>query len=63
MGFTCATAAETLNKVLLEQRPHGSIAVRDGNGRSINTDELLHYVRTKPSASFWSIRPSIQGGR
>jgi hypothetical protein len=25
MGFTCATAAETLNKVLLEQRPHGSI--------------------------------------
>ena len=53
MGFTCATAAETLNKVLLEQRPHGSIAVRDGNGRSINIDELLHYVRTKPSASFW----------
>ena len=44
MGFTCATAAETLNKVLLAQRPHGSIAVRDGNGRSINTDELLHYV-------------------
>ena len=41
------------------------------NGRSINIDELLHYVRTKPSASFWScgqrrsddIRLPIQGGR
>jgi hypothetical protein len=39
--FTCSTASETLNKVLeLEQHPHASITVRDGNGRSINIEEL-----------------------
>jgi len=42
MFFTCSIASETLNKVLeVEQRPHGSITVRDGNGRSINIDELI----------------------
>jgi hypothetical protein len=39
MFSTCSTAAETLNKIL-EQRPHGSLTVRDGNGRAINIDEL-----------------------
>jgi hypothetical protein len=39
--FTGSKASETLNKILeLEQRPHASITVRDGNGRSINIDEL-----------------------
>ena len=39
--LTCSTASETLNRVLeLEQRPHGSIIVRDGNRRSIDIDEL-----------------------
>jgi hypothetical protein len=39
--FTCSTAAETLNKILeLEQHPHALITVRDGNGRSINIEEL-----------------------
>ena len=38
----CSTASETLNRVLeLEQRPHGSIIVRDGNRRSIDIDELI----------------------
>ena len=38
----CSTASETLNRVLeLEQRPHGSITVRDGNRRSIDIDELI----------------------
>ena len=40
--LTCSTASETLNRVLeLEQRPHGSIIVRDGNRRSIDIDELI----------------------
>ena len=39
--FTCSTASETMNKVCeLEQRPHGSILVRDGSGRPINIEEL-----------------------
>ena len=42
MFLECSTASETLNKVLeVEQRPHGSITVRDGNRRSLNIDELI----------------------
>jgi hypothetical protein len=52
MFFTCSTAAETLNKVLeLEQRPHGTITVRDGDGRSINIDELTTLCESERTAS------------
>jgi hypothetical protein len=52
MFFTCSAAAETLNRVLeLEQRPHGTITVRDGDGRSINIDELTTLCESERTAS------------
>jgi hypothetical protein len=41
VSVMCSTASEAVNKVLdLEQRPHGSITVKDGTGRIIALDEL-----------------------
>ena len=60
MGFTCATAAETLNKVLLEQRPHGSIAVKDSSGRSINIDELTALCKDETIRQLLDLGPKAK---
>ena len=41
VSFSCATASETVDKVLeLEQQHFRNIAVKNGAGRTIDLDEL-----------------------